>query len=218
MTSLIRLGVTILQQGDMMQLTYYQWPRGRSEQRVLPGTTRISSMDHRRNHKPTLHCQERQDTRGTTNDQSAYCSELFGLWGMLRMIQNFTKARQIKTGKITITCDGLLALQQAKSSHPTNLAAVHYGLIGAIHQLHRKLPIEVVFEHVKGHQDTRCTTALPQLVWMNIEMDALAKATIDLQAQGPTRYKLEEEQWICYIAGWQQVKQVTTALQEHINQ
>jgi len=56
-------GVTILQQGDMMQLTYYQWPCGCSEQRVLPGTTRISSMGHRRNHKPTLHCQERQDTR-----------------------------------------------------------------------------------------------------------------------------------------------------------
>jgi len=53
---------------------------------------------------------------------------------------------------------------------------------------------------------------------MNIEMDTLAKAMIDHQAQGPTRYKLWDKQWVCYIDSQQQVKQVTTALREHINQ
>jgi len=78
--------------------------------------------------------------------------------------------------------------------------------------------MEVKFEHVKGHQDTGCTMVLPQFAWMNIEMDALVKATIDHQTQGPTRYQLSDKQWVCYMAGRQQVKQITTALQEHINQ
>jgi len=47
---------------------------------------------------------------GTTTDQSAYCSKLFGLWGMLRMIQNFIADQQIQTGQIMIACNGLFAL------------------------------------------------------------------------------------------------------------
>jgi len=155
-------GVTILQQGDMMQLTKviinghvvavsngsFQEQQG-SAAWTIEGTT-------------SLHCIVGQGrTPGTTNDQSTYCSKLFGLWGMLRMILNFTEARQIQTGKITITCDGLSALQQAKSSHPTDPAVAHYDLIGAIHQLKRKFSIDIELEHVKGHQDTGCTTVLP---------------------------------------------------------
>jgi len=78
--------------------------------------------------------------------------------------------------------------------------------------------IKVKFVHVKGHQDTGSIMALLQLAWMNIKMDALAKDTIDHQKQGPTRYQLGKEHWVCYIDGRQQVKQLTTSLQEHINQ
>jgi len=138
---------------------------------------------------------------GTTMDQSAYCSKLFGLWGMLRMIQNFITDQQIQTGQIMIACDGLSAIRQARSSRPVDLEAVHYDLIGAIHQLRTQILIKVRFVHVKGHQDTGSITALPRLAWMNIEMDGLAKDTIDLQKQGPTRYQLGTEQWVCHIEG-----------------
>jgi len=47
---------------------------------------------------------------GTTSDQSAYRSKLFGLWGMLCTIWNFIADQQIQAGQITIACDGLSAL------------------------------------------------------------------------------------------------------------
>jgi len=120
---------------------------------------------------------------------------------MLRTIRNFITDQQIPTGQITIACDGLSALQQAKSNRPADLAAAHYDLIGAIHQLCVQIPIKVTLVHVKGHQDTGSITALLRLAWMNIEMDGLAKAMIDMQKQGPAWYQLGKEQWVCHIEG-----------------
>jgi len=77
-------GVTILQQGDMMTVTEaiinsqavtvsdgsFQ-EQSRSEAWTIEETT-------------SLHCIVRKGrTPGTTMDQSAYCSELFRLWGLL---------------------------------------------------------------------------------------------------------------------------------------
>jgi len=75
-----------------------------------------------------------------------------------------------------------------------------------------QIPIKVTFIHVKGHQDMGSIMALPQLAWMNIDMDGLAKDTIDLQKQGPIRYQLGKEHWVCYIDSRQQVKQLATSL------
>jgi len=58
---------------------------------------------------------------------------------------------------------------------------------------------------------------LPRTAWMNIKMDLLAKAMIDRSATGPQKYHIAGEPWICYIKGIQQVKQVITALRNHIN-
>jgi len=154
----------------------------------------------------------------TAKDHSANCSKLFGLWGMLRTIQNFIADQQILTGQITIACDRLSPLCQAKSNRPANPAAAHYDMIGAIWQLRPQIPIKVTFVHVKGHQDTRSITALPRLVWMNIEIDGLAKDTIDMEKQGPARYQLGKEQWVCHIEGKRLIKELTTSLHKHINQ
>jgi len=52
--------------------------------------------------------------------------------------------------------------------------------------------------------------------WMNIKMDALAKAMLG-QNSGPQWYNLEGKPWTCYIEGHCQVKNTTTVLQSHIN-
>jgi len=52
-------------------------------------------------------------TLGGATDQSSYCSELFGLWGILVSLKHFTDDNQIVSGLVTIMCDSLLAIQKA---------------------------------------------------------------------------------------------------------
>jgi len=118
-------------------------------------------------------------TPGSAEDQSAYHSELFGLWGILHTLTLLTEKYQLHDGRITIACNGLSALKQAQCNHPTEPTLAHYELIGAIQTLKSKLTISLNFEHVRGHQDDGVTMVLMRQAWMNIEMDELAKKTID---------------------------------------
>jgi len=79
--------------------------------------------------------------------------------------------------------------------------APHYDLIGAIWAVWQSIPLQFSFEHVHGHQDLGITMVLTHTAWMNIEMDSLAKATIDGKATRPQRYHIAGEPWICYIKG-----------------
>jgi len=88
-------------------------------------------------------------TPGTTNDQSAYCNELFGLWGIIFVLSQLTKEYAITQGRVTIACDSLLALWQATLTASVNPGMAHYDLIGAIQNLQQKLPLTISFKHVK---------------------------------------------------------------------
>jgi len=118
------------------------------------------------------------------DDQSAYRSKLFGLWGIFRMIQQFMQECNIQKGHVQIECDGLSALKQAQSWQPINPDAPHYNLIGTIQNIRQAIPIQFSFKHVQGHQDSGITMVLTRTAWMNIEMDTLAKAMLG-QNTGP---------------------------------
>jgi len=68
-------------------------------------------------------------TPGEPEDHSAYRSKLFGLWGIFQTIQKFIKDRNITMGHVWISCNGILALQQAQLCQPGDPAAPHYDLI-----------------------------------------------------------------------------------------
>jgi len=140
-------------------------------------------------------------TPGTSNNQGAYRSELFGIWGILTTLQQIIKKHQIQKGGVLLACDRLTALKQAQVKYPVDPHAAHYDLIGAIRTICKELPIKIKFEHVKGHQDSRQLTALTRLATMNVEMDAVAKQTIDAAAIGPKQYQLGHEPWVCYMGG-----------------
>jgi len=72
-------------------------------------------------------------TPGKAEDQSAYQSKLFGLWGILLTILRFTKEHDINHGAVTIACDGLLALNQVQYQGPTDPNIAHYNIISTIH-------------------------------------------------------------------------------------
>jgi len=100
-----------------------------------------------------------------------------------------------------VTCDGLLALQQAQCDNPTNPTLAHYDIIRAIQSMKGKLQVQLQFEHVHSHQDSRVTMVLTRQAWVNIEMDELAKQTINPEVAQPMRYCIPGEPWSCYVAG-----------------
>ncbi len=53
-------------------------------------------------------------TPGNPQDQSAYRSELFGIWGMVASIYQLTTEHKISSGQVLVACDGLSALKKAK--------------------------------------------------------------------------------------------------------
>jgi len=65
-------------------------------------------------------------TPGLPADQSAYHSELFGLWGIFKALQQFCQEIKIQSGHVWVTCNGLSALQQAQSRKPVDPVASHY--------------------------------------------------------------------------------------------
>ena len=73
---------------------------------------------------------------GTDTDHSAYCSELFRLWGILIFLDWFTRENQITEGQVTVTCNGLLALCKAQTNHLTEPSEAHYDLTSTIQKLY----------------------------------------------------------------------------------
>jgi len=156
-------------------------------------------------------------TPGVERNQSAYQSELFGLWGILHTVKKFITGMGLTKGPMTIACDGLSALKQAQYQQYTDPTVAHYDLIGAICQLQDMLPVDITFEHVKGHQDNSQSLALLWTTWMNIKMDAWAKQKAQTPYQGPAQYNIPFKGWRCKIQGQRQLKNLLISLQDHIN-
>jgi len=156
-------------------------------------------------------------TPGSEMDQSAYWSELFRLWGILFMTLRFIKDNNITQGAVTIACDGLSALKQAQYRGPTDPNTAHYDIISAIRSIRDKLPKDITFEHVQGHQDNGQSLALSRVAWMNIEMDGRAKERAMIPHQGPTGYTIPYEGWQCGIQGQRLTKHLQTKLRDYIN-
>ncbi len=156
-------------------------------------------------------------TPGYPEDQSAYRSELFGIWGILASLKHLSDTHQIKGGTVVVACNGLSALKKARNQYPTDPGEAHYDLISAIRQLRQLLPFKITFEHVKGHQDQGIPTALTRLAWMNINMDKAAKAK--LLSVGPDKQQgsIPYEGWTCAIEGRRSIKHLVTDLRQHLN-
>jgi len=86
----------------------------------------------------------------------------------------FTKDNWIENGHVTMACNGLSALWKAQATHLTEPSEAHYDLISVIRVLRQSLPVQLTFQHVKGHQNSGQMMVLPCLAWMNIKMDKCA--------------------------------------------
>jgi hypothetical protein len=91
---------------------------------------------------------------GSAKDQSAYRSELAGLYSILVFVKQLCEFYQISSGSIELGCDGQSALD--KAFNYVSLIRVedaNHDLLQAIRTLWAYSPIVWRFKHVKGHQD-----------------------------------------------------------------
>jgi hypothetical protein len=114
---------------------------------------------------------------GCGSDQSAYRSELTGLYG-IAMTVRFLESKYSFHGTVIIGCDGLSALNKARfDSDFANPNEPQFDLITAIRQIRQKSSSTWQWRHIKGHQDeVRPVNELDKWSLWNIKMDTAAKA------------------------------------------
>jgi len=97
-------------------------------------------------------------TPGSTEDQSSFCSELTGLYGVLCTLE----ALQLGENQVQcrIACDGKLVLDHITSGHPVLPTEPHADLLQAVKSKVCQLGFRFNWCHVKGHQDGHTPTVL----------------------------------------------------------
>jgi len=63
---------------------------------------------------------------GGEQDQSAYCSKLFRIWGIMTILKQILQRNNVQRGKVLLECDRLTALWHAQSQNPVNPNGAHY--------------------------------------------------------------------------------------------
>jgi hypothetical protein len=152
---------------------------------------------------------------GSVDDQSAYRSELTGIYGIAMTIRHLEKHYHYK-GEVTIGCDGLSALY--KASHDidfSNPNEPQFDLITAIRQTRHASSSTWQWRHIKGHQDDVCPLQeLDQWSLWNIEMDKAAKRYWECSKGRSISQPLFGEPWPTVINGKKLVSNMRQALRE----
>ena len=112
-------------------------------------------------------------TPGHSGDHISFRSELVGIYGILITLEALTLGSN--TLNCQIACTGKSVLDQIKSIHPVLPMEPHADLLHTIKTKVSQIGIWIDWQHVKGHQDGKVPTALPQDAWLNIEADILTK-------------------------------------------
>ena len=114
---------------------------------------------------------------GNAQDQSAYRSELAGVSGTLALAASVCKVHDIVSECITIGLDGEQALKAAGGEWRLNPAQPDFDLLTDIRKKVHRLPIQVKWKWIRGHQDDDKTyDELDDWAQANVRMDELAKA------------------------------------------
>ncbi len=123
---------------------------------------------------------------GPSYIQNAYRSELVGILGMLDAMTSICHHKNIKRGKTTIACDGISALDQAMRNDVQRISCKmkQSDIISACIQLHQALPIQIEYQHVKGHQDElKKYDELNKMERANVRMDNTAKNILQIYSK-----------------------------------
>jgi hypothetical protein len=114
---------------------------------------------------------------GNCNEQSAYRSELAGVSGLPAITAAVCKVHDLQEGSVIFGLDRNQALKAAAGDWPLNPERPDFDLITDIRAKIRRLPIQVHWKWVEGHQDdNKSSSSLNKWAKANIMADNLAKA------------------------------------------
>jgi hypothetical protein len=157
---------------------------------------------------------------GNSTDQSAYRSELAGLYAIITMIEAVCIFHKIEKGVVTIGCDGLSALRQGlQASDITNPAMAQFDIIAAIRNAMMRSPVKWNKKHIKGHQDADPNATLDRWALLNIAMDVEAKALWleKVETRQTQRDQIFGEPWALWIGKRKVSNNVHEAVTNHVS-
>lgn len=143
---------------------------------------------------------------GMAKGQSAYRSELTGIYCILICAKKLCEFYNITQGSIELSCDGLSALDNVFNFVSViKIEDSNYDLLFA--------PLTWKFRHVKGHQDDHSShDQLDRWAKLNVEMDSRAKRHIEIAKRSPRHYMIANEPWSI----WYEEKKIISDLTETI--
>jgi len=115
---------------------------------------------------------------GYGSDQSAYRSELVGIYAMIVIVEKIKEMWTLTGGCILIGCDGKVALDQALNikDNMTSYQQQQFDMISGIQGYIQVSTIEYLPFHIKGHQDSKKKMEdLSRLELLNVEVDWMVK-------------------------------------------
>ena len=177
------------------------------------------------NDEGTQRIQGKVAVPGFASDQSAYRSELAGLYAIVYVVETLIEVYGLVQGGVSIGCDGLSALQQAVSKIKTATSAQqHFDLISGIQgYIHDSKIIYQPF-HIEGHQDEKTPLVeLDRMAVLNIECDAYAKEYLQerthngtISARDVLAYHLPKGMWKVSLHGTRLCTHLVDELRESI--
>jgi hypothetical protein len=149
---------------------------------------------------------------GHSDDQSAYRSELTGLYLIMTIINQLCYFYSIEEGHVEIGCDGLSALQTAfEQGTVLSTDIPDFDLVGAILHLRKTSQVTWTHRHIKGHQDN-FSEVLDVWAQRNVQMDKKVKQHLTVATTSSRHYSIEGEPWQLWVKG----KKLTQGIQPAI--
>ena len=163
---------------------------------------------------------------GYGSDQSAYRSEIAGLYAMVLVVEMIKEVWGLSKGGILMGCDGIEALNQSLNIQK-NMTVCHqqqFDILSGIQGYVRTSNIEYLPFHVKGHQDSKKKLEdLNRLELMNVEVDLYAKdfwaekyAPALIKQRKYLKYKLPMGMWNVSFMGTRVINNLIPFLRESI--
>jgi len=85
----------------------------------------------------------------------SYRAEMYGIYAILVCSQYLVQQHKISKGGILIACDNKASLINALAyTTRASISSESYDILWAIQKLCKSLPLQISYQHVKGHQDT----------------------------------------------------------------
>ena len=86
----------------------------------------------------------------------SYRAELYGIFSILYTLHEIHSIHNITNGSITIACDNKASLENALNHNTrASITKSSHDILWAINEVKNDLPITIIPQHVKGHQDRK---------------------------------------------------------------